>query len=225
MPTTTVVRRVGERHTECAYYFGYAVFPLFLNLSGKRVVVVGGGAVGTRKIGALHASGAVVRVVDPGNPRHDWHGSPVIHVAEAYRADHLDGAALAFACATPDVNAQVVRDGRVRGVWVNSATAPDSGDFTLPAVVRRGELTLAVSTGGAAPALARCVREKWEAEFDTAFADWVRLLADMRAEVLATIPDEARRRALLDSFASWEWLARLRVEGVDPVREAMRALL
>ena len=82
-----------------------------------------------------------------------------------------------------------------------------------------------MSTGGASPALARRIREKLEAEYDEAFAEWVRLLAEVRAEVLATVPDEARRRELLDAFAAWEWLERLRTEGAEKVREAMRSIL
>ncbi len=197
------------------------VFPILLNLADKRVVVIGGGAVGARKASAALAAGAVVRVVDPraalALP------AEVGHIAEAYRSEHLDGAALVFACATPDVNAQVVADARARGVWVNAATSPDEGDFTLPAVVRRGGLTLAVGTGGASPALARRVREQLEAEYDDAFAEWVALLAEVRAEVMARVPDEVRRRELLDAFADWSWLARLRTEGAEKVREAMRA--
>jgi precorrin-2 dehydrogenase/sirohydrochlorin ferrochelatase len=114
-------------------------------------------------------------------------------------------------------------DGRARGVWVNAATAPESGDFILPAVVRRGDLTLAVGTGGSAPALARRIREKLEGEFDAAFAEWVRVLAEVRGEVLASVPDEVRRRELLDSFAEWSWLSRLRSEGAAAVLAAMRA--
>lgn len=198
------------------------MLPILLNLSGKRVVVVGGGAVGARKALAARVAGAAVRVVDPRTPL--ALPTEVVHVAEAYRSDHLDGVALVFACATPEVNAQVVLDAHARSVWVNAATSPDDGDFALPAVVRRGPLTLAVSTGGASPALARRIRERLEVEYDDTFAAWVVLLAEVRADVLATVPDEARRRALLDGFAEWAWLARLRAEGAEKVRAAMRTL-
>lgn len=185
------------------------MFPITLNLSGRRVLVVGSGAVGQRKAAAARNAGALVSVVDPA-------------LNEPYRPDHLDGMALAFACATPEVNAQVVADAQARGVWVNSASAPDAGDFALPSVVRAGALTIAVGTGGAAPALARRIREKLEAQFDAAFADWVALLDELRAEVRTTIPDPARRRELLDAFADWPWLERLRIEGANAVRAAMR---
>jgi precorrin-2 dehydrogenase/sirohydrochlorin ferrochelatase len=196
------------------------MFPILLNLAGKRVVVVGGGAVGLRKLAALLEAGAAVRLIDPRTP--PALPPEVEHVAEAYRVEHLEGASLAFACATPEVNAQVVADSRERGIWVNAASAPEECDFALPAVVRRGQLTLTVSTGGASPALARRIRERWEAEFDAAFAEWVRVLAEVRREVLAKVADEGRRRELLDGFADWSWLARLRAEGADAVLAAMR---
>ena len=185
-------------------------FPLMLNLAGRLVVVVGGGEVGMRKAAAALAAGATVRVVDLPDP---------------YRPNHLDGAQLVFACATGEVNARVVADARSRNIWVNSATAPTAGDFTVPAVVRAGDFTCAFSTGGAAPALARRIREKLQAEFDAAFADWVRVLAEVRAVVLAEVTDPTRRRELLDGFADWPWLARLRADGADAVKAAMLATI
>ena len=199
------------------------MFPVFLDLTGRRVVVVGGGPVGRRKALAARDAGAAVVVVDPEAPVAHAPGSPeVIHIREPYRPEHLAGACLVFAAATPEVNARVVADARAAGIRVNSATDPQSGDCLLPAVVRRGGLTLAVGTGGASPALARRIREKLKAEFDDAFAAWVRLLDEVRPVVLATVPDPARRRELLDALADWPWLERLRAEGAEATRAAMR---
>jgi precorrin-2 dehydrogenase/sirohydrochlorin ferrochelatase len=196
------------------------VLPILLDVSDKLAVVVGGGAVGLRKARAARDAGAAVRVVDPAAVP----DSSFMWVAEPYRIEHLDGASLVFAAATPDVNTYVVADARTRGLWVNAATDPERGDFALPSVVQRGGLTVAVGTGGASPALARRIREKLDAEFDAAFADWVDVLAELRSEVLA-IPDEPRRRELLDALADWPWLARLRSEGVEAVRAAMRGVI
>ena len=143
-------------------------------------------------------------------------------IQASYHADHLQGMALVFAAATPAVNDRVALDAIRRGVWVNSATDPTAGDFTLPAVVRRGELVIAASTGGAAPALARRIREKLEAEFDEAFATWIRLLETIRPLVRERVADPERRRALLDAFADWPWLDRLRAEGEAKVWEEMQ---
>lgn len=201
------------------------MLPISLDVTGKLAVVVGGGAVGMRKAAAALAAGANVRVVEP---RSTLSGglTPTArpaHIPEPYRPEHLDGAFLVFACAPAAVNARVVADARDRGILVNSATEPATGDFTLPSVVRSGELTLTFSTGGAAPALARRLREKFEAEFDAAFAEWVRVLAEVRAVALAEVTDPARRRELLDDFADWPWLLRVRVESADAVKAAMLA--
>ena len=214
-----------EGQGEGLNYPAIPAFPVFLNLAGRVVVVVGGGKVGSRKAAAALAAGASVRVIDP-TPAplpiaHLPDSSEVVHVAESYRSDHLDGACLVFAAATPEVNSRVVADANIRGIWVNSATDPAAGDFILPSVIRSANLTVATSTAGAAPALARRVREKLEAEFDAAFAEWVQVLGEVRTVVLAVVADPVIRRELLDGFADWPWLTRLRAEGTASVRTAM----
>jgi precorrin-2 dehydrogenase/sirohydrochlorin ferrochelatase len=90
-------------------------------------------------------------------------------------------------------------------------------------VVRRGDFVVAVGTGGAAPALARAVRRWLEAEFDAAFGEWVGLLAEARDLARQRVTDAGRRRELLERLCGWEWLERLRREGAEAVREALRA--
>lgn len=132
------------------------MYPVFLDLTGRLAVVVGAGPVGTRKRAALRAAGARVRVVclEPGTPEDgvEW-------LTAAYDPSHLTGAFLAVAAATPEVNARVVADCRSAGVLVCSASDPPTGDFITPAVHRLGPITLAVSTGGLAPAVAAALRD------------------------------------------------------------------
>jgi precorrin-2 dehydrogenase / sirohydrochlorin ferrochelatase len=201
------------------------MFPLFLNLSNRLCVVVGGGSVGQRKITALLESGATVRAVCLESRPVHYNSARLEWLTQPYATQHLDGATLVFAAATAEVNERVVRDARSRGVWVNAADDPGSADFFVPAMVRRGEFVVAIGTDGAAPALARAVRTLLESQFDEMFGRWVSLLSELRPIVLATIADARQRQMLLERFCQWDWLERLRQEGTAAVRAAMIAEL
>lgn len=192
-----------------------------LTLRGLRVLVVGAGSVGRRKAETLTAAGGVVTVVDPAPLRQPL-TAPIQHRVAAFSPDHLDGMRLAFACATPQVNAEVVAAAKARGVWVCCASDPAAGDFVLPSVVRRGDLTFAVSTGGASPALAKRIAAGLLEQFDDTYADWVLVLCEVRRVVLAEVPDPVERRRLLSEFAEPMWLERIREAGADVTLTEMR---
>jgi siroheme synthase-like protein len=197
-----------------------AAFPLMLNDGtsagcGRRV---GGSSQG----GGLSHAGGGVRLVCL-EPRPADYASQPDWQMEPYRPEHLDGACLVFAAATPEVNRVVVADARARGRWVNSATEPAEGDFTVPAVVRRGNFLLTVSTGGASPALARAARERLEELFDERFAQWVAILEEIRPMVMARVADEVLRRKIFAAISAWRWLDRLRIDGPADTRSAMLA--
>ncbi|MDP2290298.1 MAG: NAD(P)-dependent oxidoreductase [Actinomycetota bacterium] len=133
-------------------------YPVFLDLAGVPVLVVGGGVIAFRKAAGLAGAGAVVTVVAP---------AVVPELAELaarverreYLADDLRGQRLVItATDDPAVNAQVANDAGAVGIWANSADDPQNCSFILPAVARRGLVTVAVSTGGASPALASHLR-------------------------------------------------------------------
>jgi siroheme synthase-like protein len=185
-----------------------ALFPLFVELAGRPVVVLGGGAVAERKVESLLEAGAVVTVVSPsltptltGLAR----SGRMAHIGRGYAAGDLAGASLAFA-ATDDgaINAAVAEEGRARGVWVNAADDPAHCDAILPAVVRRGALTIAVGTGGASPALARAVRERLELALPEAYGALAEIAGGVRSELRATgrrASAEAWQDALRDGLA------------------------
>jgi precorrin-2 dehydrogenase/sirohydrochlorin ferrochelatase len=198
------------------------MFPLFLNMAGRLAVVVGGGPVGRRKANALLEGGAKVRLVCL-EPRPADERAALEWLTASYRAHHLDGASVVIAAASADVNRGVVADARAKGIWVNSATDPQEGDFYLPAVVRRGDLVIAVGTRGAVPTLASAVRTLLEAQLDEGFARWVQCLAELRPVVRALIADPERRREAMRRLCESRWLDRLRGEDADQVRAAMLA--
>jgi precorrin-2 dehydrogenase / sirohydrochlorin ferrochelatase len=204
---------------------GIAVFPLLVDLTDRLGIVVGGGPVGRRKARSLLDAGAIVRLICLEPAPQDFNSPRLTWLREPYRPDHLTGAALVFAAATPELNRQIAADARSRGIWVNCANDPPAGDFIVPATLRRGGFVVSVGTGGAAPALARRVRDRLEPQFDQSFADWVALLREMRAETQSAIADEKRRQGMFDRWTEWPWLERVRREGVEAVRAAMRAEL
>lgn len=166
-------------------------YPLFLDLRGKRCLVVGAGRVGRRKIaGLLDCEPAEVLMLDPGEPAAEVRAL-LAHPAaryerRAFAADDAAGRHLAFA-ATPAraVNAFVAACCRERGVLCNVADAPDESDFLVPARVDSGPLSLAVSTGGTSPALARALREDLEKWLGRHYFRLVYVLEKLRPAVLA----------------------------------------
>jgi siroheme synthase-like protein len=194
------------------------MFPIFLDLREQLAVVVGGGPVGRRRVQSLVAAGARVRLVCLSTSEAAF-PEEVELITAAYHAAHLDGARLVIAAAPDAVNRQVVADAHLRGIWVNCASDRSLSDFHVPAVVRRGQLVLALSTGGAAPTLTRVLRERLEEEFDIVFGRWVELLGELRPRILL-LPDE-KQGLIFERLCRWEWLERLRREPMEAVRASM----
>lgn len=178
-------------------------YPIYLNMQGRRCLVIGGGAVAERKIAALLEAGAVPTVVSPAitDAIARWAKDHSVElIARGYRSSDLTEHELAFV-ATDDgaVNEQVYSDGRRLGVWVNAADDPAHCDFILPSVLRRGDLTVAVSSGGTSPALSRTIREELELYFTEEYELLVKMAGEARAELQArglNLPFETWRRAL-----------------------------
>ena len=133
-------------------------------------MVVGGGAVASRKVGKLLQAGAEVVVVSP-EILPELAGMDVEIQHRPYEYGDLEGANLAFtATDSREVNATVAREAKERGIPINVADRPAEGDFAVPATLRRGGLQVAVSTGGASPTLARRIRDELEEAFGPEWA-------------------------------------------------------
>ena len=156
-------------------------YPVNLVLDGRRCLVVGGGTIALRKVEGLLACGGRVTVVAPRITPELRALADVMTEERPWRPDDLDGMWLAIAAtADPAVNGAVYAEGQRRGVWVNGADDPANCSFTLPSVVRRGDLQVTVSTGGRSPALASWLRRRLEGEIGPEYAVLLDLLATER---------------------------------------------
>ena len=173
-------------------------YPAFLDVSDRRCVVVGGGPVALRKVRALLERGASVEVISP-EPCSELsqlaESGQVCISPRQYEEGDLEGAFMAIA-ATDDriTNLTVAKEARSKGVLVNVVDDDRSSDFIVPACVCRGDVTIAVSTGGRSPALAGKIRQRLEEEFGEEYASLALLVGEVRTEV-------RRQRIKVDSDA------------------------
>lgn len=189
-------------------------YPVFLNLRGRRVLVVGGGPVAERKIEALLEAGALVTLVSPEATPHldDLAARGAITVSRrVFSESDMDGAVLAISATNdPAVQKRVAAAAAARNILVNTVDRPDLCDFIMPAVVRRGDVVVAISTSGASPALARALRSKIEGVVTEEVARTARILKAVRPEVQSRFADEDQRRRFFETVLDSgiiEWIS------------------
>jgi uroporphyrin-III C-methyltransferase/precorrin-2 dehydrogenase/sirohydrochlorin ferrochelatase len=190
------------------------LFPLFLKLDDRRCLVVGAGPVGESKVAGLLEAGAVVRVVSPSatDVLRRWADEGRVEwLPRRFEPSDLDDVRLVVA-AIPDGEdlARVAGEAKRRGVLCNAVDVPERCDFYYPAVVRRGDLQIAISTGGHSPALAQRLRQELAVEFGAEYAPWVAELGRVRQALMQAGMDVAERRRLLHDLASAAAFARFR---------------
>jgi len=194
-------------------------YAVLLDLRGRRAVVVGGGAVAEAKVGPLLDAGAAVTVVAPTlTPGLALRAreAGLAHVARAYVAGDLEGAHLAIAATDdPDVNHAVYAEAEARGVLINVVDDPPYCGFILPSILRRGDLVVAVSTSGNAPALAVRIRERIERELGEEYARFLALAGSLRKPLAEKYPDFQVRKRLWYRLVDSDVLALLRA-GDEP---------
>jgi precorrin-2 dehydrogenase/sirohydrochlorin ferrochelatase len=184
------------------------LFPIFVKLEGRNVLIVGAGQVGEPKIGGLLETGARIRVVsiEASDAVREWARAGKIELElRAFSPEDLDGAFLAVvATSSRALNERIYDEARRRGVLCNVVDVPDLCDFFYPSIVRRGDLQIAVSTAGQSPSLAQKIRQQLEKQFGPGYAKWVAELGETRKLILASELDRERKLDLLHSLASRE---------------------
>ena len=184
-----------------------ALLPLFLTLTGRRVLLVGGGPVAAAKLDQLLAAGADVRVVAPDVDAHIERAAEAATTAgvtidrRAFAPTDLDEAWLVVAAATPEVNREVAIAAEVRRLFVNAVDDPPNASAFLSGVVRRQGVTIAISTSGDAPALTGLLREALDAMLPEDLDEWIEEARRQRALWRREqVPMEKRRPLLLDAL-------------------------
>lgn len=184
------------------------LFPMFIKLAGKQCLVVGAGKVGESKIGGLIDTGARIHVVaiEADSQVREWAATGKIELElRTFTPSDLDGKFLVVvATSSGSLNELIYREAQQRGVLCNVVDVPEYCDFFYPAVVRRGDLQIAISTAGQSPSLAQKIRQQLEQQFGEGYAAWVKQLGETRRFILASDIDKASKSELLHSLTGRE---------------------
>ena len=177
------------------------LFPAFIKLAGRRVVIIGGGPVAASKLQALLNAGADITVVAP-EIVPEIRSSSVTILERGFQLSDLDGAWLVVAAATPDVNRVVAQAAETQHIFVNAVDDPPNASMYLGGVVRRAGVTFAISTDGRAPALAGLLREALDSLLPTRdLEQWMAEAAQLRLQWQKNaVPMQNRRPELLESL-------------------------
>jgi len=177
-------------------------YPIFLQLKARRCLVVGGGTVAERKVRGLLETGSDVVVVSPSlnEALHIWASDGAIrYLRRSFRDEDVEGCALVIgATDRVEVNMHVAAAARRRGIWVNIVDTPAACDFIAPAVVRRGELQIAISTGGNSPTLARRLREGLEELIGPEYGEVAEVLGALRTAIHRQEKAPEARKAIFE---------------------------
>jgi precorrin-2 dehydrogenase/sirohydrochlorin ferrochelatase len=197
-------------------------YPAFLNLKGKKAVVVGGGRIAERKVLTLLKAGANVTVISPRLTEKlakQKETGRMRHISRAYRPGDLkDGFLVIAATDSPEVNSKVAVE--APGL-LNVVDVPLECNFIAPSIVERGPLVFAISTGGTSPAFAKAVRKELEKSYGPVFTGYLTFVKTLRARAMKEIADKSAREKFLKSLATGDMLDKLRRKGLDSIKQAV----
>ncbi len=204
-------------------------YPIFLKVQNRFCLVVGGGEVGARKVKSLLSSGASVGVVSPEVVpwlEEKMQEGMVDLVGSHYEEHQLQGCFLVIA-ATDDVelNSRIAQDAEKRGLLCNVVDYPQQGNFILPSLVQRGALTVAISTSGKSPALARQLRQDLEQCFGMEYGDFLEIMGAVRSRLLKESQDSQANKEKFNQLVKSELLELVRLRDFDGVDRILQTIL
>ena len=204
-----------------------SMYPVTLKLTGKRCTVVGGGMVAARKVASLLEQDAQVTVISP-DLHEELSGmqNQFIWKKESYSDGMLEGSFLVIAATgSRQVNHTVYEWCEEHQVLVNVVDSLEESNFTVNAMVQRGDLMLAVSTSGISPAVSRKIRQELEQTYGPEYGVMLEILAETRQEAMETIQDSGKRRQFLQSVADMELPELLKKETKEEVQKRVKLCL
>ena len=212
----------------CEFLFVH-YYPIFLKVENRPCLVVGGGEVGARKVKTLLSCGASVALVSVEVV--DWleekiRKGAVDLVGNHYEEKQLEGCFLVIA-ATDDLelNRRIARDAEKRGLLCNVVDYPQEGNFILPGLIQRGALTLAISTSGKSPALARQIREDLEQRYGAEYAEFLEIMGAVRSRLLRQSQDSRANKEKFDRLVKSELLELVRRRDFETVDSILQKVL
>ncbi len=204
-------------------------YPIHLDIKNRSCLIVGGGAVGTRKVNTLLECGAHVTVVSPDPTAHlarlASEGSITLR-KRAYRSDDLAGMFLVIG-ATDDetLNRQVSQDAERAQILCNIADRPEVCNFILPSIVHRGDLVITISTSGKSPALAKHLRQKLETQFGQEYADLLVLMGAIRQKLLSQAHEPEAHKALFNQLIDSDLIQLMQAGKTEEINSLLYKIL
>ena len=201
-------------------------YPLYLDIKGKKCVIVGGGKVAYRKACSLTEAGADVTVISPDTCPEMANEKGLSLINKSYDESCLDGAMLVIA-ATDDeeINKKVSLDAGKRNIIINVVDRPELCSFIIPSTVKRGNLCISISTGGASPALAKNIRKELEDVFGPEYGEYINLLTRMRDVAMSDVTDDEKRRKILQRLAEKDILEIVKTKGTEEAEAKIREII
>lgn len=178
-------------------------YPIFLDLREKKCLIVGAGQVGQRKLRTLlKFKPKEITLVDPNLPPNITKEPNLILKKRGFKPSDLEDKDLVFACTSnPLVNQQITQLAKAKKIWVNSATNPKEGDFSLPSLIEKEPILIAISTQGESPALTKLLKDKLDKSIGREYVLLANLLGRLRPIILANLEEEKKRQECFRKLA------------------------
>ena len=197
-------------------------YPAFLDLKGRKAVVVGGGKVAERKVLTLLQAGADVKVISPKLTDRllgKKNAGRIRHINRRYRSGDLKDSFLVIAATdSPEINSRIAKDAPL---LVNVVDVPSECNFIVPSVMDRGNLILAISTGGTSPAFAKALRKELQKSYGPVFSEYLEFVKSIRMRALIEIGDRNKREKFLRGLASEGLIRRLRTKNLESIKQSI----